>query len=152
MVQRGRGSVREYYWGAKAIAVIDETYNANPTSMAAALETLKQSGSEGSNKHAVLGDMLELGSAAEAEHSAILRKYLEAEGVRTLALVGAHFEAAALGGEGGEGRGVVCRDAEEAAMATLERCGDGDVVLVKGSRGLRMERFFQANGGLIGGV
>ena len=88
--------MREYYWGAKAIAVIDETYNANPTSMAAALETLKQSGSEGSNKHAVLGDMLELGSASQGEHLAIFRKYLEAEEVRTLALVGAHFEECTL--------------------------------------------------------
>ncbi len=116
---------------------INDAYNASPSSMAAALETTTNL-YEG-RKIAVLGDMLELGDAAEEAHRRIGRRVAEL-GFAALVTYGPqsrwiHTAAEAAGCP-------VCRHAEthEAAAEHLRSLlRDGDTVLFKGSRGMKME-------------
>jgi UDP-N-acetylmuramoyl-tripeptide--D-alanyl-D-alanine ligase len=128
---------------AGALRILDDTYNANPVSVLAALDTLGTSAG-GMRRVVVLGDMLELGPIAEAEHRAMGRAV------------------AASGAAEFVGLGRSCRIAVEAAREaglaeshhadTFEYCvahlhkrlAPGDAVLVKGSRGMRMERVVDA--------
>ena len=116
---------------------INDAYNASPSSMAAAVETTANL-YEG-RKIAVLGDMLELGDAAEEAHRRIGRRVAEL-GFAALVTYGPqsrwiHAAAEAAGCP-------VCRHAEthEAAAEHLRSLlRDGDTVLFKGSRGMKME-------------
>ena len=116
---------------------INDAYNASPSSMAAALETTANL-YEG-RKIAVLGDMLELGDAAEEAHRTIGRRTAEL-GFAALVTYGAqsrwmHTAAEAAGCP-------VCRHAEThevAAEYLRSLLRDGDTVLFKGSRGMKME-------------
>jgi UDP-N-acetylmuramoyl-tripeptide--D-alanyl-D-alanine ligase len=131
--------------------VLDDCYNANPASTAAALETLKRIA--GSRRCvAVLGDMLELGEAEERSHREIGARAAEvaqvvvAFGPRSRAL----FEAA-------KAKGLAAYHAADpstidGALGFLKpRLNAGDVVLVKGSRGMRLERMVEALTGASGG-
>lgn len=117
----------------RGFTVIDDTYNANPTAMRATLEFLAQV--PGGRKMAILGDMLELGPAERDIHREIGR-YAASLGINALIAVGE------LGKEYAAGAGDVAQwfpahaSAAAAALAILQ---PGDVVLVKGSRGMRME-------------
>ncbi|MBI2345860.1 MAG: UDP-N-acetylmuramoyl-tripeptide--D-alanyl-D-alanine ligase [Deltaproteobacteria bacterium] len=126
---------------ANGVQVVNDSYNANPDSMAAALRTV------GAVKRAgrfivVLGDMLELGSATEQAHRE-LGAAAHAAGVQQLFVTGDHGAAV---GAGARAAGMAAdRIAVVASMDDLQRavaCGlhTGDVILVKGSRGMRMER------------
>lgn len=118
---------------------IDDTYNANPDSVVAALETLAQMPAAG-RRVAVLGRMGELGAAADAGH----RRVGEAAarlGVSLLIGVGAEgvtiADAARAAGLS-EASAVVSVD--QAASLLARRTDPGDVILVKGSRSAAMER------------
>lgn len=121
--------------------VIDDTYNANPASMRAACETLRDW--QGVNKRLLItGDMLELGTHAEAAHVELGRAAAEAR-VDGLLVVGEQAEMVihgALAGGLRPSRLAQCDDLE--TLLTVLDCvlEPGDVVLVKGSRGMRMER------------
>lgn len=120
--------------------IINDAYNANPASMAAALNALA-SVREG-RRIAVLGDMLELGPAAKKAHYDVGR-LAGAEGYSLLILVGKHAHDTARGAkEAGMPSGdiVIARDPDEAAAALSGRIRPGDCILVKGSRSMRMER------------
>jgi len=114
--------------------VINDCYNANPLSMRAALDDLASQHAEG-RRVAVLGDMLELGPA-EREHHRDIGAYAASAGVDLLVTVGPRA-AAMLDQFDGEAHGVL--DAGEAAALLPELIGAGDVVLVKGSRGVGLE-------------
>jgi UDP-N-acetylmuramoyl-tripeptide--D-alanyl-D-alanine ligase len=86
---------------------------------------------------AVLGDMLELGDMSAAEHFA-LGEYLSASGVDYLIAFGS-FGKAVLEGAGDKTNGFYAESHEEAARTVREIAKPGDLVLVKGSRGMRME-------------
>ncbi|MBB5347613.1 bifunctional UDP-N-acetylmuramoyl-L-alanyl-D-glutamate--2,6-diaminopimelate ligase MurE/UDP-N-acetylmuramoyl-tripeptide--D-alanyl-D-alanine ligase MurF [Desulfoprunum benzoelyticum] len=124
--------------------ILNDTYNANPASMAAALRTLAQMRARVTA--AILGDMLELGDSSEAAHREVGRLAAECR-VRYLGLVGdfAGFTAEAAGMAGmGEDQVRVFADKEQAAawIKELERdgkLGKGDWLLVKASRGLKLE-------------
>lgn len=126
------------------VVLIDDSYNANPASMAAALETLREVREEG-RAAAVLGDMLELGPGTEAAHrelgrlaaGCVERLYLLGEQARQVAdgAIGAGFDPEAL---------LMAQDHEELSRELLAWVQPGDCVLVKGSRGMRMERVAQA--------
>ena len=126
------------------VVLIDDSYNANPASMAAALETLREVREEG-RAAAVLGDMLELGTGAENAHRDL--GALAAQCVERLYLLG---ELAGLAAESARAAGLatgsvlVARDHEEISRDLLAWVQPGDCVLVKGSRGMRMERVAQA--------
>jgi UDP-N-acetylmuramoyl-tripeptide--D-alanyl-D-alanine ligase len=126
------------------VTLIDDSYNANPASMAAALETLGEVREDG-RLAAVLGDMLELGAGAKAAHLELGR--LAAGCVERLYLLGGMAGCVAEGAAevGLAGESVqVGRGHEELARELLLWLKPGDCVLFKGSRGMRMERVAQA--------
>jgi UDP-N-acetylmuramoyl-tripeptide--D-alanyl-D-alanine ligase len=125
--------------------VINDCYNANPLSMRAALDDLATHSPEG-RRIAVLGDMLELGPG-EAQAHRELGEYAAHAGLDALIAVGplsaemaSAFEAASAGTP------PVFRaaDAAEAAAVARDLVGPGDVVLVKGSRGIALEAVAEA--------
>jgi UDP-N-acetylmuramoyl-tripeptide--D-alanyl-D-alanine ligase len=125
--------------------VINDCYNANPASMTAAVDLLAELG-VGTHTVAVLGDMLELGAYAAAFHLQ-LGAHVAARGITSLVACGASAPAIA---EGARKAGMAheriteCPDAHEAVSRVLSMTHPGDVVLVKGSRGMRMEQVVDA--------
>jgi UDP-N-acetylmuramoyl-tripeptide--D-alanyl-D-alanine ligase len=119
--------------------VLDDSYNANPHSVAKALETLV--GLRGAGRAiAVLGDMFELGDAAEALHAEVGRGAAGA-GVDLLVAVGPlSRHAAAAARAAGLAQAHAVDEPADAAKLVRERAREGDVVLVKASRGMRLER------------
>lgn len=123
------------------ITVLSDVYNANPSSMDAALDELVsyRRGSGGAahcRMVAVLGDMLELGER-EAEFHENLGRRLSAEGVALFVGVGPLMRHAvkAFGADA-----IWAEDALAAARILKPQLSSGDCMLVKGSRGMRMER------------
>lgn len=134
---RGRLQLIE---GIKGSFVLDDTYNASPASMDVALKTLRVI--PGIRKIAVLGDMLELGSYSENAHRDIGKK--AAESCDVLITVGEkmRFTAAeALARNFKENETIFSFDtSKEAGEKLAALVHDGDLVLIKGSQGTRMER------------
>ncbi len=130
----GRWQPRKGLQGAR---LIDDTYNANPGSLAVALELLASSGDE---CWLVLGDMGELGDAGEALHRQMGEQAREA-GLRYLFALGSLATAAAEAfGAGGE-----AFESLDALVNRLrEQLHPGVTILVKGSRAMRMERVVNA--------
>lgn len=122
--------------------LIVDAYNANPTSMEAALVNF--SNVEASNKIALLGDMLELGEDSVAEHVAVVGKALASD-IVTLCLVGAEFgKALEQLTDIPDGRVFWFKDSQSLADWLNERNINGATVLIKGSRGTRMEKTIQS--------
>jgi UDP-N-acetylmuramoyl-tripeptide--D-alanyl-D-alanine ligase len=135
----GRGRRHELAWRGGKLTLIDESYNASPAAMRAALTVLAASESgPGGRRVAVLGDMLELGDAAERLHRD-LAEPLAAAGVDRVFLIGKAMAAldAALPERM---RGGLWRSPEEAMPVLQHFLEPGDVVTVKGSRGVRVNR------------
>ena len=127
---------------SQGVTVIDDSYNANPTATKRALEVLGEA-SDRSRRVAVLGEMLELGERASVLHEEVGRAAAEAKIDVVIAVGGeparALAEAAVAAGIARANvLHVATSDEAAAAAATLIR--RGDVVLVKGSRGVRTDR------------
>ena len=116
--------------------IIDDSYNANPGSLGAALEVL--AGFEGETT-AVLGDMLELGAGEIELHAEAGRRARELGVNRLLCIGELSVHSARAFGPGATHMASV----EALCDALATHTGAGDVVLVKGSRGMRMERVVQ---------
>ena len=130
----------ELHQRADGVTVINDSYNANPDSMRAAVETLAEFGRHGSRRTwAVLGDMLELGDSAGAEHEAIGR-FVAEQGIDHLVAVGEHAERLTGGADSGRRRISVQAfgTKADAGAAVIAGLAPGDVVLVKASRGLAL--------------
>ncbi|NTW68442.1 MAG: UDP-N-acetylmuramoyl-tripeptide--D-alanyl-D-alanine ligase [Chlorobiaceae bacterium] len=121
---------------ACGIRILNDTYNANSDSMRLAVDALCDLPCEG-QRIAVLGDMLELGAAGEVEHETIGR-YIHQSSVDMLFVYG-------------EKARLICREAprccrgqfsthEELLGALIDVVQDGDALLFKGSRGMKLER------------
>lgn len=121
----------------EGIQVIDDTYNANPESVAAALETLAALPSKGS-RIAVLGKMAELGIHAEAAYEKTGR--LAAEKDLRLVVVGKPAETIATAAHAVGGSVDFFSTAKEASSFLKLNTASGDLVLFKGSRAAAMER------------
>ncbi|WP_028061035.1 UDP-N-acetylmuramoyl-tripeptide--D-alanyl-D-alanine ligase [Candidatus Solirubrobacter pratensis] len=121
------------------VLVINDCYNANPLSMRAALDDLATHEPHG-RRVAVLGDMLELGPSEVADHRAV-GEYAASHGVDVLVAVGP-LSASMAETFGGAAHAVA--DATAAAALTAELVRPGDVVLVKASRGVRLEAVAEA--------
>jgi UDP-N-acetylmuramoyl-tripeptide--D-alanyl-D-alanine ligase len=127
------------------VGLIYDAYNANPDSMAAALETLRAIGG-GRRLGAVLGDMRELGAFAREAHVNV-GKLAVAAGLDALITVGELAEDIAGGAAmaGMPGDRIQMTAGNEAAFHCLRRwMRPGDLVLIKGSRALRMEEIVAA--------
>lgn len=121
------------------VLVVNDAYNANPDSMAAALATLEGLRRPEGRVAAVLGDMLELGNTADAEHRRLGALAVE-RGVDFVIAVGRYADAVLAGVGDGGGTGVAAEDAAGAVERLREFLSPGDVVLVKASRGIALER------------
>ena len=129
----------------KGVTIINDTYNANPSSVRAALEVLAEIADD-KRRIAVLGDMLELGEKADLFHDQ-LGESIASTGVDYLITVGQLARQMALGAEksGMPGSRIFICDSNAEGYRKLEQLLlAGDVVLVKGSRGMRMEEIIQA--------
>jgi len=134
---QGRGNLLK---GIKNTLIIDETYNASPQAVEAALENLKNLAGKGKSV-AVLGDMLELGPISHDAHLEIGKKAAELE-LNYLFTVGVCAKDIARGArEGGMIRDRIFEFSDNASLGKFlqEKLEGGEVILVKGSRGMRME-------------
>jgi UDP-N-acetylmuramoyl-tripeptide--D-alanyl-D-alanine ligase len=123
----GRGKIGKTLRGA---VYIDETYNANPLSLKAAMDNLKMLEVKG-KKILVLGSMKELGEYSAYWHQVILE---EANFADLVVLVGDEWPSRDLGPNF-----VKCESNQEAALLLREKLNPEDVVLLKGSRSNKLE-------------
>ena len=134
-----RGEVRRL---SEGVTVVDDSYNSNPAALERALRSVGRDRGH-RRRIAVLGEMLELGRRAPVLHRACGRLAAEA-GFDLLVAIGgpqaAELAAGARAAGLDAGRVVTCGDSEEAAERTAELVRAGDLVLVKGSRGVRADR------------
>ena len=126
------------------VTVLDDCYNANPASMRAALETAARRSPGEGRAVAVLGDMLELGPGELEEHAA-----LGARGRGSGASWSAFFGPRERAGPRRGGRratrvGALRPRSSRCRRGCAPELRQGDVVLVKGSRGMRLERVVDA--------
>jgi UDP-N-acetylmuramoyl-tripeptide--D-alanyl-D-alanine ligase len=135
--------------GPRESKLIDDTYNASAPSVLSALGLLKQIGAE--RRIAVLGDMRELGPVTEAQHRVVGRRAAEVVDLLVifgdLAQIIAEETAIASSEAGGRPVEVVSFGLDQRAELVRYLLGElraGDVVLLKGSRGLQMETFVRA--------
>lgn len=144
-VQPGAGRGRRHHiaFGRGKITVIDDSYNANPVSMEAALGVLSAIEPEGRGRRiAVLGDMLELGKGS-AKHHLDLKDPISQSGADLIFLAGQEiaplaeqFNAKQLGG--------YYTSAEALAASLTRQLRAGDVILVKASNGLKFSTVVEA--------
>ena len=117
----------------EALTIILDAYNANPTSMMAALENIERL--EAPYKTVILGDMFELGQYSEAEHQAIAEQ-AKSYHFDSVILVGEHFKNTDI-----EGDSIQKYRSTEDFLNTLDRGAfTSGVLLIKGSRGMALER------------
>jgi UDP-N-acetylmuramyl pentapeptide synthase len=125
--------------GVKNMILLDDTYNASPTSTKEALKVLGQM--ETPRRVAILGDMLELGADSDHLHEDLYNDIL-ASGSQVVVLVGSHMKALWQVFQNNKPEGVSSYW-EESPVAVAQNIqsvlGEGDSVLVKGSQGMRME-------------
>lgn len=129
--------------GIKKTSIIDDTYNASPASAQAALETLGEITAP--RKIAVLGDMLELGGGTEAGHRKAAQKFLEIKGDIFLA-VGKRMQFAAeelLKNNFNKNNIFSFSNPMDAGRKLQDIIKEGDLILVKGSQGMRMEKIVE---------
>jgi len=112
--------------------LINDCYNANPESMIIALKTLQLFPTNG-KRVALLGDMRELGASAEEEHYAIIKQAIAI--ADSVIVVGDEMKKAAVNFPNVR----VAHSKKECAEMLHTEISEGDVVLVKGSRGMRLE-------------
>jgi UDP-N-acetylmuramoyl-tripeptide--D-alanyl-D-alanine ligase len=126
----------------RGVCIINDCYNANPTSVRAALDMLLSRTTDGGRRIAVLGDMLELGRDSEDLHSEVGR-YAAESGLDMLVATGAMSAATvAAARAAGMSPDTARHFAESAAMADFVRSvsATGDVILVKASRGVALDQ------------
>src|SRR5580658_5564332 len=125
------------------IRVLDDSYNANADSMLAALQTLREMPCAG-RRVAVLGDMAEQGDCSRAAHFEVGRRAAASRLDQLFAIGRRGCQIAAAARSRGFKSVVEIDEVERAALAVKEFARPGDVVLVKASRSMRLERITQA--------
>jgi UDP-N-acetylmuramoyl-tripeptide--D-alanyl-D-alanine ligase len=125
------------------VTILDDTYNASPVSVRAALDTIAAH-RRGRRVVVVLGDMLELGALTDEAHREVGRQ-VAALPADELVGVGRAMQAAVEAArEAGLAEARHLTTFEDTVAHLLKRLAAGDLVLVKGSRGMRMERVVDA--------
>ncbi|HET8970974.1 MAG TPA: UDP-N-acetylmuramoyl-tripeptide--D-alanyl-D-alanine ligase [Candidatus Nanopelagicales bacterium] len=129
---------------ADGVLIVNDAYNANPESMRAALDTVgavvADRAGVGAVGWAVLGDMLELGGSAAAEHRS-LGGYAVRHGLTRVIAIGSFADEVVAGARAGGTAvsAVSATDSDDAVRRVLADLAPGDVVLVKASRGLALD-------------
>lgn len=138
----GRGQTSRLGPAERPLLLVDESYNANLASMAAAMEVYAGQKPAGGTKILVLGDMLELGPQGPALHASLKDKVL-ATGATKIFLVGPAMAslASALRDDAVVSHAPAIEEISEAILASLAY---GDAVMVKGSKGVRLAGLVQA--------
>ena len=134
------------------VVLIDDSYNAQPPSVRAGLEAAREvAHGRGARIVLALGDMLELGAMAKAAHAEVIRQ-VQALKPAVLVAVGPEMCAAVKAADRLAGEVRCCAESDEAARLLAPLVKRGDVVLVKGSLGIKMVRVVDAlNQALAGG-
>jgi UDP-N-acetylmuramoyl-tripeptide--D-alanyl-D-alanine ligase len=142
MAQYVNTSQRQQTLHWNGFTIIDDTYNAGPESTEAALRVLKDTSvTDPKGKHiAVLGDMLELGNHASAEHYRIGRvAAYKSDILLTYGPLSVHTVEGAVTGGMSQRSAMNFRSQEELNNVLKSRAKPGDVLLFKGSHGMHME-------------
>jgi UDP-N-acetylmuramoyl-tripeptide--D-alanyl-D-alanine ligase len=132
----GRGETHRLGPPTKPLLLVDESYNANLASMAAALEVYGPVRAPGGEKVLVLGDMLELGAQSPQLHASLKDKVLAA-GATRIFLIGPSMAALAAVLDGAP-VAAHANTVEELSETILSGLAHGDSVMVKGSKGVRL--------------
>lgn len=129
----------------QGVSYINDAYNANPMSMRAAIDAMQEMAVDG-QRWLVLAGMFELGAQEREEHEE-LGQYIAQFPWAGVITVGRHGEMIAEGLKAAQSRAdmalMVCTDHQEAGRYLKERVQPGDVVLLKASRGERLERVLE---------
>ena len=136
----GRGEARSLMLDGKAVTLIDESYNANPASMRAAINVLASMTPQG-RRVVVLGEMRELGDTAEALHTELAGVLMKSGVDRVYAagdLMKPMMEALPA-----EKRGGWAATAVDLVDGVSKELADGDIVMAKGSNASRVSEFVQ---------
>ena len=123
--------------------LIDDTYNANPSSFSSAINDLSNNSAYPKNKLLVIGDMLELGEFSREEHLRILKESLKVPGLKALFIEGNRFKKALFEyGNNDEEEKIFVIDPQESFPIKLisQFLDEETTILVKGSRGMKLER------------
>lgn len=125
--------------GENEILIVNDCYNANPKSLAASLQAVMQMESSGRRKIAVLGEMAELGKDSELEHQriGILAKDLGFDEIITVGEMAQNYNI-------GFGSGYSTADCKEAARIIEKMIQPRDLILIKGSRSMQLEKLAPA--------
>jgi UDP-N-acetylmuramoyl-tripeptide--D-alanyl-D-alanine ligase len=147
-IARGLGGVRPVagrcVWRqAGDVTILDDTYNASPVSVQAALDTVAAH-RRGRRVVVVLGDMLELGAASDEAHREVGRRVAALPADELVGVGRAMPAAVEAARAAGLGEARHLGTFEDTVAHLLKRLAAGDLVLVKGSRGMRMERVVDA--------
>jgi UDP-N-acetylmuramoyl-tripeptide--D-alanyl-D-alanine ligase len=138
---RMRGEVLDF---AAGFRVVDDSYNSNPRSLLNMVRTIAEASAKSRRRIVIAGEMLELGPEEAALHREAGR---EIAGVGIDSLWGVRGLAAQLvegAQEAGAGDTRFFEGADEAARAIVDEVREGDLVLVKGSRGVATDRIVKA--------
>ncbi|MBR5998058.1 MAG: hypothetical protein IK027_03020, partial [Deltaproteobacteria bacterium] len=155
----GRGEIKDVRIGEKNIRIIDETYNANPLSMKAALNAFAASTCPPQHRVAILGDMLELGTNSKEYHLELL-PFLEAVKARITVLCGEQMHAlfCVLNASKTQNTVYWCKNIDELIAFFNDKTSlllDGDEVLIKSSHGAELHRliaFLENTGSSLRGL
>jgi len=138
----GRGAVHVIPWGDGTIRLIDDSYNANPESMSAALKTLGHMQPDGGRRVAIIGDMLELGDTSRTAHAG-LKDHIEKNDIDAVFMAGPEMSALADVLDA-DRIGATADSAAALLPAVLSGLRAGDVVTVKASNGTGLGRIVAA--------
>lgn len=135
---------------SRGLTLIFDAYNANPASVTAALDLLAEHPQETGKRIALLGDMFELGDHSEEAHYTI-GKSVALHGIDKLIALGQYAETLACGARAGglQEQAISVHHDINSLQSTLKKhVKTGDILLIKGSRGMKLERilpFFGLN-------
>ncbi len=140
-----RGEVLRLSGAWQGVVLIDDSYNSNPEALKSMIRTLAAQPVEGGGRRILIaGEMLELGDHAPALHAECGKAAAEA-GIDIIVGVRGHAQHLVRSAvEAAEGTALFLSDAEASGAWLQENLRSGDVVLVKGSRGVRLERAIAA--------
>lgn len=135
-----RGEVLRFKAGFE---VVNDSYNSNPDALVSMVNTIVENGAAAKRKIIVAGEMLELGERAAEIHFEIGRKIARMNVDAVFGVRGLARELVAGASGAGLSETVFFSDAAEAAESLLNEIKTGDLILVKGSRGVKTEKIVE---------